>query len=102
MQRFKVPIVITCILAFIFVYPRLLLSQWEPDNPWLNYLYQYGFGLIVFVLGLWIVLSQGSLKRLRGRDSRWLKIMIGGFLVYASVHAVWILLAVSMPFKGLN
>ena len=102
MQRIPLPIIIVCVLAFVFVFPRLLLSRWGPNDPWLNYFYQYGFGLIVFVIGLWVVLGSGSLKPGRGRESRWLKILVAGFVVYASVHALWIVLAVGLPFKGLD
>lgn len=100
MRRYRLPLIILAFIAFIFVYPRLLLSWMEPNDPLLNYLYQYGFGLIVFGIGLWVVIGAGALKPGRGRDTFWLKVLVGGFVGYALVHGLWILAAVNVPFLG--
>ena len=102
MQKWKIPAAVVGILVFVYVFPRLLLSKWSPDNPWLNYFYQYGFGLVVFLVGWWVVLGSGALKRGRGYDGRWFRVMVVGFCVYAVVHAAWIWVAVSIPFRGAN
>jgi len=102
MQKLRIPLMIAACLAILYCFPRLLLTRWQPDDPWLNYFYQYGFGLLVFLIGLWIVIASGALKRGRGRDGFWFKVMVVGFCVYATVHAVWIWIAISVPLKGVN
>jgi len=89
-----VPVIIIAILVFVFVFPRILISVLGPSDPWTSYLYQYGFGLIVFVIGINLILKTGSCKFGRGNDTFWFKWLIFGFFFFAILHAVWILLAV--------
>ena len=95
-----IPILAVIILAFIFVFPRIILSNFDPGNPWACYLYQYGFGLVTFLVGLLLVMKTGSLKLGRGRDTFWFIWIVGGFFLFAGGHALWILIALNTPVKG--
>ena len=95
-----VMITIPVVLAFIFLYPRLLIHQFGEANPWTSYLYQYGFGLVFFLIGIWLILKQGACQLGRGRDSFWFGVLIAGFLFFAIGHAVWIVLALKVPYLG--
>jgi hypothetical protein len=57
-------------------------------------------GLVVFLVGLWIILATGACKPGRGHDTFWLGVLIGGFIFFAGVHALWILAALKLPFYG--
>ena len=93
-------ITIVLSLLFVFFYPRLIIGMLGKSDPWTSYLYQYGLGLVVFLIGLMLVVKTGALKFGRGHDSFWFKWMIAGFIIYSSVHAIWIVLALTLPFKG--
>jgi len=95
-----VPVTILIILIFVFVFPRFLISVLGPGNPWTSYLYQYGLGLVAFMIGIKLIRRTGSYKKGRGHDDFWFKWLIGGFIFFAVLHAVWILLALYLPFKG--
>lgn len=92
--------VIAALAVFIFVFPRVLISSLGADNPWTSYLYLYVFGFIYFGLGMVLIRKTGALKMGRGRDSFWWKVMIAGFCFFAGLHALWICLALFIPFKG--
>jgi hypothetical protein len=87
-------------LVLIYAYPRALVAWLGESNPWTSYLYLYGFGLWFFMIGIWLILSTGACQFGRGRDSFWFKVLIGGFIFFASLHAIWILAAITVPFKG--
>lgn len=88
------------LLAFIFTYPRLLAHYLGEENPWASYLYLYGFGLIYFGSGMVLIRKTGACVPGRGRDTFWWNVMLAGFVFFASLHAVWIYLSLSIPFKG--
>ena len=88
------------LLVFIFVFPRVLVQMLGPENPWTSYLYMYGFGLITFMIGIWVIRSSGALVLGRGHDSYWYKVLIGGYLFFAALHGFWVFIAVSTPVKG--
>ena len=92
--------VLTMLLAFTYFFPRFLASYFGQENPWASYLYLYGFGLIFFGIGIYIILKSGSCQLGRGRDSFWFKFLIFGYIVLASLHGIWIQLALSIPFLG--
>ena len=87
-------------LVFIYFYPRGLVRWLGESNPWTSYLYLYGFGLWFFLLGIWLILSTGACQFGRGRDRYWFKVLIGGYVFFALLHATWILAALTVPFKG--
>jgi membrane protease YdiL (CAAX protease family) len=95
-----IPILSILVLAFVFVFPRILIAGLGAENPWTSYLYQYGFGLIVFTIGIVLILKTGSCVLGRGNDAHWFRWLIGGFIFFAVLHAVWIILALSIPVKG--
>ena len=88
------------ILAFTFIYPRLIIGWLGEANPWTSYLYLYGFGLVFFLIGIWVILKSGACKPGRGRDSFWLGVLFAGFILFASLHAVWIVASLNMPYLG--
>ncbi|MEM7646403.1 MAG: hypothetical protein AAF203_05795 [Pseudomonadota bacterium] len=87
-------------LVFAFTFPRLLLKAWGPADPWTNYLYLYGFGFFYTGSGLFLVLKTGACNLSRTRDRFWFKITVGGFFYFASLHALWIYLSLSIPYLG--
>lgn len=93
-------VIIAALLAVVFTYPRLIVSWLGEDNPWTSYLYLYGLGLIVFVIGITLILRTGACQLGRGRDSGWFKVLIGGYIFFATLHAVWIIAAQQIPFLG--
>ena len=88
------------LLVFIYTFPRLIIGWLGEANPWTSYLYQYGFGLVFFLMGIYLILKSGACQPGRGRDSFWLGVLFAGFVVFAGVHALWILAALRMPYLG--
>ena len=95
-----VALIIVILLVVVYAFPRLLISQLGPSDPWTSYLYQYGFGAIVFVIGINLILKSGSCNLKRQNDRFWFKWIIAGFFFFAILHLVWILLAINIPVKG--
>lgn len=88
------------VVAFSFFFPRFLINTLGPANPWTNYFYLYGFGIIYTGSGLLLALKTGACNLTRQRDRFWFKITVGGFFYFAAIHAVWIYLALSIPYLG--
>ena len=95
-----IPIIMIVILVFVFVFPRILINVLGPSDPWTSYLYQYGLGSIVFLIGIVLIRRTKACVFERGSDKFWFNWLIFGFFFFAILHAVWILLAVSIPVKG--
>lgn len=93
-------VVIVALLAMVYIYPRFLVSRLGEASPWTSYLYQYGFGLVVFLIGIILILRSGACRFGRGHDTFWFGVLIVGFLVFSIGHAVWIWAALSMPYLG--
>ena len=91
---------VAAFIVFAFFFPRILISNLGPANPWTNYLYLYGFGFFYTGSGVLLVLKTGACNLSRPRDRFWFKIVVGGFFYFASLHALWIYLAISIPFRG--
>ena len=87
-------------LAFAFFFPRFLIQTLGPANAWTNYFYLYGFGFFYTGSGVLLMLKTGACNLSRPRDRYWFKIILAGFVYFASLHAVWIYLALSIPYKG--
>lgn len=87
-------------LAFFFFFPRVLVQKLGLDSPWVSYLYLYGNGLVVFLIGLWVILRSGACKLGRGRDTFWFLVLLGGYVFFAVMHAAWTLAALRIPFRG--
>ena len=75
-------------LVFIYFYPRILVELLSESNPWTSYLYHYGFGVLFFSFGMWILLKSGAAQRGRGHDSKWMRILVIGLGAYISVHTI--------------
>jgi hypothetical protein len=91
---------ILILLAVIYSYPRWIIAKLGEENPWTSYLYQYGFGLIFFLVGITIILKAGACRPGRGRDTFWLGVLFSGFVFFAAVHALWILASLNIPYLG--
>lgn len=63
------------------------------SHSWLPYIYQYGLGAVIFVVGLVITLKSGSFDIKRKVHRRWLGVLIFGFIWYATLHAALTLAA---------
>ncbi len=100
LQNILVLLAIPVVLCIIYFYPRFLVSRLGEANPWTSYLYQYGFGLMVFLIGLWLIRSTGACRPGRGRDGFWFGVLVCGYFFFALVHALWILAALKIPFLG--
>jgi hypothetical protein len=88
------------LIAFSYVYPRLLINTLGEDNPWTSYFYLYGFGTLYTGSGVLLALKSGACRLSRPRDLFWLRMIIAGFLYFAALHGVWIYLALSVPYLG--
>lgn len=98
--RLRNSLIIAGLLAFVFFFPRVIIRLWGAGNPWTSYFYQYGLGLVFFLIGLWVILSSGACVPGRGRDTFWLGILIAGFIFLAVVHALWIWISLVVPYRG--
>ncbi|MBC8322253.1 MAG: hypothetical protein H8E70_01650 [Candidatus Marinimicrobia bacterium] len=63
------------------------------SQTWLPYIYLYGVGGGLFIVGIWLILRHKSLDFQRRKHRYWFLILIGGFAWYAMIHAVVILAA---------
>jgi hypothetical protein len=93
-----VAIVAVAVLLFTYFFPRFVVGRLGAENPWSSYLYQYGFGLVTFLIGLGLIIRTGACQLGRGRDSFWFKVLLFGIVFFACLHAVWILAALKIPF----
>ena len=93
-------IITLVVLAFIFSYPRLIIAWLGESNPWTSYLYLYGFGAGFFLIGIFLILRTGACKLDRGHDRLWFWVLMLGFLFFATLHAVWIIASLNLPYAG--
>lgn len=93
-------VLILILLGIIYSYPRWIIGWLGEANPWTSYLYQYGFGLIFFLVGIYVILKAGACRPGRGRDSFWLGVLFSGFVFFAVAHALWIVASLSIPYLG--
>ena len=93
-------VTLVLLLGLVYLYPRLIIAWLGPANPWTSYLYQYGFGLVFFAIGIRLILRTGACRPGRGRDRFWLAVLLVGFVFFATAHALWIVLAQRVPYLG--
>ena len=68
---------------------------------WWPYLYQYGLGVVIFLIGTYLILTRKSCVLSRRQDCFWFGVLIAGFLWYAGIHLAWYLAAIHvMPEQG--
>lgn len=60
---------------------------------WYPYIYQYGVGLVIFLIGLALILGYKSCNLKRREDRFWFGVLIFGFIWYAGFHFLWYLAA---------
>ncbi len=60
---------------------------------WWPYLYQYGVGLVIFMIGIFLILGYKSCNLTRQRDRFWFGVLIFGFIWYAGIHFLWYMAA---------
>jgi hypothetical protein len=61
---------------------------------WWPYLYQYGVGLVIFLIGLTLILGYRSCVLSRQQDRFWFGVLIFGLCWYAGIHLLWYLAAI--------
>lgn len=61
---------------------------------WYPYLYQYGVGLLIFLIGLWLILHYKACDLRRASDRFWFGVLIFGFIWYAGIHFLWYMAAI--------
>ena len=63
------------------------------SHSWLPYIYQYGAGALIFIIGLWITLKSGSFDPAHPRHKKWLVVLVLGFVWYLVLHGALTLAA---------
>lgn len=91
---------VTGLMAIIYIYPRIIVGLFGEDDPWTSYFYMYGYGLITFALGMLIVMKSGALKPGRGNETLWFRFLLGGFVFFSTLHGLWIIMSLHIPFRG--
>jgi hypothetical protein len=72
------------------------------SRTWLPYIYLYGAGGAIFIIGMIIILRARSLKQERVRHNSWMHILIFGLLYYMGIHGFFTFLALGqLLFAGL-
>jgi uncharacterized membrane protein HdeD (DUF308 family) len=64
------------------------------SRTWIPYIYLYGVGGGIFLIGMFIILRSKSLKIERVRHKKWYHILIFGILYYMGIHALFTCAAV--------
>ena len=59
------------------------------SRTWLPYLYLYGVGGGMFLIGMYIILRSRSLKPERIRHREWYHILIFGLVYYMGIHGLF-------------
>jgi hypothetical protein len=56
------------------------------SHSWLPFLYQYGFGLLIFGVGLFSVFKAYGGKEFWSQYKIWIQILFWGFIYVSSIH----------------
>ena len=104
MSQIKSVFIICVLVSFFacsaFFFPRWLVSRFGEGHFISSYLYIYGSGIPFFILGVCLLIRSKALDfRIKG-EKKWLWFFILGLTWYLIAHGLWILVAVSFPFKG--
>lgn len=67
---------------------------------WWPYLYLYGVGLLIFVVGIVIILRSGACVLASRSDRFWFGVLLFGFAWYAGIHLIWYLAAIYVDPPG--
>jgi hypothetical protein len=66
-----------------------MVKMLDFSRIWLPYLYLYGVGGGIFLIGMFIILRSRSLKLERIRHREWYHILIFGLVYYMGIHALF-------------
>ena len=66
-----------------------MVEMLDFSRTWLPYLYLYGVGGSIFLIGMFIILRSRSLKLERIRHREWYHILIFGLVYYMGIHALF-------------
>ena len=66
-----------------------MVEMLDFSRTWLPYLYLYGVGGGIFLIGMYIILRSRSLKPERIRHREWYHILIFGLVYYMGIHALF-------------
>lgn len=62
------------------------------SDPWLAWLYQYGIGGGLFALSLVVLFRVGAVRWRNLKNRIVVAMMVTGLLLFAAIHATWIIL----------
>ena len=62
-------------------------------HTWLPFIYLYGVGGIAFFIGMYLIRRTRALSLDKIHHKKWLFVLIFGFIYYASIHGMFILMA---------
>ena len=65
------------------------------SRTWLPFIYLYGVGGIAFSVGIYLITKTKALNIYRNDHLLWLAILLFGFFYYASIHRIFISLALT-------
>ena len=63
------------------------------SRTWLPFVYLYGVGGFAFLVGMYLITKSNALNLSNQKHKKWLYVLIFGFIYYAGIHSVFILLA---------
>ena len=63
------------------------------SRTWLPFIYLYGVGGFAFLIGMYLITKSNALNLGNQKHKKWLYVLIFGFIYYAGIHLVFILLA---------
>ena len=66
-----------------------MVEMLDFSRTWLPYLYLYGVGGGIFLIGMFIILRSRSLKLEHIRHREWYHILIFGLVYYMGIHALF-------------
>jgi len=66
-----------------------MVEMLDFSRIWLPYLYLYGVGGGIFLVGMFIILRSRSLKLERIRHREWYHILIFGLVYYMGIHGLF-------------
>ena len=64
------------------------------NRVWLPFLYLYGVGGFIFLVGMYIIGKSRSLKIERKRHKKWFYVLIFGFIYYVGIHSFFTFAAI--------
>ena len=59
------------------------------SRTWLPYLYLYGVGGAIFMIGIYIIIRSNSLNLDRIRHKEWYHILVFGLFYYMGIHGLF-------------